>query len=193
MKKVIKLTESDLARIVKRVLKEQQAAAPAQGTNQTQGATPGRRYQIADFVSPTFAVGTKISFDIFNSKNYRDFMRMVGVDAQQFWANYDTNVDQILLAKGDKRANLKAKSELCRAMDETVVMPSIKQDATPDAKSFLHPPVKIVCDGYFKGVSGDKISQVVVKQINNSDAQKIAGQQTGKKYTTDAPYLIAQS
>ena len=73
MKKIIKLTESDLARIVKRVLKEQQAAAPAQGTNQTQGGTPGRVYQIADFTSfqPNVRIGPIAEF-VTKYKDKRD-------------------------------------------------------------------------------------------------------------------------
>jgi len=175
MKKVIKLTESDLARIVKRVLKEQQAAAPAQGTNQTQGGTPGRRYQIADFTA--FKPGMVITFNDFVTK-YRNSVKSVG-ENEYIWLGYDK-------LEGDAK-----KQNLCSLLNggKNVVGPVFKQGATEDVVSFYSTPVKFVCQG-----TSPKYGNIEVKQINQNDANIIDSgkDESEKKYTTDAPYLIVK-
>jgi hypothetical protein len=176
MKKIIKLTESDLARIVKRVLKEQQAAAPAQGTNQTQGGTPGRRYQIADFTA--FKPGMVVTFNDFVTK-YRNSIKGVGENESIFFG-YDK-------LQGDAK-----KQNLCGILNggKTVVGPVFKQGATEDAISFFATPVKFVCQG-----TSPKYGNIEVRQINQNDANIIDSgkDESEKKYTTDAPYLITQA
>jgi hypothetical protein len=201
MKKVIRLSESDLARIVKRVLKEQQSAPPVDSSlagspsyqNQTKSVTPNRtteptrKYQVSDFVTSTFAVGAKIPFETFTSDNYRKYMRSLGLTNQQLFDYYDKRLQQ---GEGFKP---QAKSELCAVLQNNIVLPSIKNDATQDVKDFMYSPVKIVCDGYYNGIDGRKISNVVVKPINSNDATNIAKFQKNKKFTTDASYLIVNS
>jgi hypothetical protein len=196
MKKVIRLSESDLARIVKRVLKEQQATPPVDASlagspsyqKSTKNTTePTRKYQVSDFVTPTFAVGAKIPFETFTSDNYRKYMRSIGITNQQLFDYYDKRLQQ---GEGFKP---QAKSELCAVLQNNAVLPSLKNDATQDVKDFMYSPVKIVCDGYYNGIDGRKIFNVVVKPINSKDATKIAELQKNKKFTTDASYLIVNS
>ena len=176
MKKIIKLTESDLARIVKRVLREQQAAAPAQGTNQTQGGTPGRRYQIADFTA--FKPGMTLPFNDFITK-YRNSVKGVG-ENESIWFHYDESNDN------------EKKQKFCEVLNggKTVVGPVFKQGATEDAISFFATPVKFVCQG-----TSPKYGNIEVMQINQNDANIIDSgkDESEKKYTTDAPYLITQA
>lgn len=192
MKKVIKLTESDLARIVKRVLREQQAAAPAQGTTQggTQGGTPGRRYQIADFTA--FKPGMTIPFNDFVTK-YRDSVKSVG-ENETIWFAYDeSQADVSNDPNVKKKVLLLKKQKLCALMNsgKNVVSPVFKQGATEDVISFYSTPVKFVCSGSYPNYDGNSI---MVKQINQNDASIIDSgkDESEKKYTTDAPYLIAQ-
>jgi len=196
MKKVIRLTESDLTRIVKRVLKEQQATPPVDASlagspsyqKSTKSTTePTRKYQVTDFVTPTFAVGAKIPFETFISDNYRKYVRAIGITNQQLFWHYDEKL------KDGEGFKPQAKSELCAVLQNNPVLPSIKNDATKDVKDFMYSPVKIVCDGYYNGIRGEKIFNVVVKPINSKDATAIAQQQTNKKFTTDASYLIVNS
>lgn len=173
MKKVIKLTESDLARIVKRVLKEQQAAAPAQSPSQAQNVT--RRYQIGDFTA--FKPGMVITFNDFVTK-YRNSVSSVG-ENETIWFGYD------------KLEGAAKKENLCGILNsgKNVVGPQFKQGATEDVVSFYRPPVKFVCQG-----TSPKYGNIEVKQINQNDANIIDSgkDESEKKYTTDAPYLISQ-
>ena len=188
MKKVIKLTESDLARIVKRVLKEQQSQAPAQGNNQggTQGGAPGRRYQISDFVD-NWALPKDTVIPVANFvKTYRNFTRGLGVQNNSIWAGYDTYMS----GTGGKQENA-ANNALCKVFNNNIIGPSWKKGATDEVQLFYAPPVKFICvgrEGYWTGVK--------FVQINQDDANIIDQGKTEEEPKYNSPenkHLIAQS
>lgn len=190
MKKVIKLTESDLARIVKRVLKEQQSQAPAQGNNQggTQGGTPGRRYQISDFTFSTYLpTSNGVTFDDF-VKQRDNFVGNINNGIKSPFTAYDVYASE-------KPINMPmAKEKLCEALTTIVVTPAVEvyKNAKPETLAFQYAPVRAYCVGYNKG-QGSKVTNIKFKQINQNEASIIATNQSDKTFIDDAPYLIDQS
>ena len=170
MKKVIKLTESDLARIVKRVLREQQSSATTTQGATSGNTTPGRVYQIADFTKfqPNQNINTVAKF----AETYKNYVKSVG-KTTDVWGQYDMD---------------KKPASLCAVLNnpENVVTPFIKKDAPQDVQDFLSPPVKFICD---------KTNQnVMTALITKKDAQTIAnlggGGAVKKTYEKDANNLF---
>jgi len=139
MKKVIRLTESDLARIVKRVLKEAEKELPVK--------PDGTAYTYADFTDRSLSSRLEMS---------------------KVPMAYDNKMFNILFQGGEgvdfKNFNVK---QFCQNISgggyDTLLQPLMKQTQT--ASIAIHPPVKYVCDSTQKYIMLVPINNMDAEQI----------------------------
>ena len=150
MKKVIKLTESDLMRIVKRVLKEQSdnSAAVETTKRKTLPVKPeGAAYEYADFTDKSLNSRVPIT-NVSNMYQKGFFGSLLGQGRDGIdWKNFNSK-------------------QFCDRISgqgyNTLLQPKMVQTY---AEGAVHPPVKYVCD------SG--MNFLVLVPINSLDAEQI--------------------